>query len=299
MKKILITGGSGALGQYLNLQLSKKFEILTLYFNNIGNCLKFKNAKVNILDYKNLIETIDGFKPEIIIHAAAVSKPLAAANSPNKFVFETNVTATENIAKICCARNIKLIYTSTDLVYAGYRSSMLKEDAKLSPASLYAETKLMGEVKIKNVFDNFIVLRTALLYGFGINHVHNFFDQMFYNLTNKKEIKLFYDQFRTPLSLPEASRIIDLICSSDLKNEVINFGGRERISRLDLGILLCEIANLDKKLITNISMNDIPDFPIVEDVSMNTDKLKSLGVVQQSVEDSIKEIINTKNIVLS
>jgi dTDP-4-dehydrorhamnose reductase len=33
-----------------------------------------------------------------------------------------------------------LIYTSTDVVYAGYRGSMLKEDAKLIPISLYAET---------------------------------------------------------------------------------------------------------------------------------------------------------------
>ncbi|MCK7523235.1 MAG: sugar nucleotide-binding protein [Ignavibacteriales bacterium] len=53
------------------------------------------------------------------------------------------------MAELCEKFNSKLIYTSTDLVYAGYRGSMLKEDAKLIPVSLYAETKLMGEIKIQ------------------------------------------------------------------------------------------------------------------------------------------------------
>ena len=95
------------------------------------------------------------------------------------------------------------------MVYAGYRGSMLKEDAKLIPVSLYAETKLMGEIKIQQTFDNYIILRTALLFGFGINHSKNHFHQMYMDLQQGKPVKLFTDQYRTPLSLIEAARIIN------------------------------------------------------------------------------------------
>ncbi|MDZ7626137.1 MAG: hypothetical protein U5J96_17015 [Ignavibacteriaceae bacterium] len=41
MKNVLITGGSGLLGQYLNIAVSKKFNIHTTYRNNMGNCKEF------------------------------------------------------------------------------------------------------------------------------------------------------------------------------------------------------------------------------------------------------------------
>jgi NAD dependent epimerase/dehydratase family enzyme len=40
--RILITGGGGLLGQYLNTELSADNEILTLYHQNAGNS---KNTK--------------------------------------------------------------------------------------------------------------------------------------------------------------------------------------------------------------------------------------------------------------
>ncbi len=168
--KILITGGSGLLGQYLNLELSKDNEILTLYNSNIGNCKDYNSAKVDITNQKKIIDIFSSFEPEVVIHTAAVSNPNIASKLSSKEVYNINVNATKNIAEQCEKINTKLIYSSTDLVYAGYRGSMLVEEGKLIPISIYAETKLMGEVKIQETFDNYIILRSALLYGFGLNH---------------------------------------------------------------------------------------------------------------------------------
>lgn len=295
IKKILITGGSGFLGQYLNIELSKNYEILSLYNFNIGNCNNFNSQKVDLTDYQTLDKIFSEYLPDIVIHSAAVSNVQKADELPQRKVFEINVKVTDEIAKLCDKYNAKLIYISTDLVYAGYRGSFLKEDAKLIPASIYAETKLMGEVKIQNVFDNFIILRMALLYGFGLNHTKNHFQEIYYKLKNGKTVDLFLDQFRTPLSVIDSARMLSEICSLNLKNEIINFGGKERVSRVELGEILCNIANLDKNLINKIYMKEIPDLPIVEDVSMNIDKLTSLGIQPKTIEESIKEILfNTK-----
>ncbi|MCU0343036.1 MAG: NAD(P)-dependent oxidoreductase [Ignavibacterium sp.] len=289
--KILISGGSGLLGQYLNISLSSKHNIFTIYNSNVGNCKDYNSLKLDICDHNSLLKIFNDFKPEIVIHTAAISQTILSDDISSKDVYNINVNSTKNIAELCDKFNSKLIYTSTDLVYAGYRGSMLKEDAKLIPVSLYAETKLMGELKIQHTFDNYIILRTALLFGFGINHSKNHFHQMYLDLQQGKPVNLFTNQFRTPLSLIEVSRIINELISSDIKSEVINFGGLERVSRYELGERLCEIAKFDKNLLTKITMDDVPGLQKVEDVSMNTDKLQSFGIKQKTLDEMILEII--------
>jgi dTDP-4-dehydrorhamnose reductase len=130
-----------------------------------------------------------------------------------------------------------------------------------------------------------------LMFGFGLNHSKNHFSQMYEDLKNNKKVKLFYDQFRTPFSLLEAARIIRSLSKINIKGEIINTGGKERLSRVELGEILCNKAGFDKSLIEKIPMEEFKDLPMVADVSMNTEKLQSLGIKIKSVEESIKEIL--------
>lgn len=290
-KKILLTGGSGLLGQYLNIETAKRNEILTLYNNNIGNCDEFKCTKADITNFNLVEEIFSTFKPNVVIHTAAVTNPIPLPSQNPKDVYNVNVNAIKNIADLCNQFDTKLIYISTDLVYAGYRGSMLKEDAKLIPVSLYAETKLMGEMKVKETLENYLILRTALLYGFGLNHSRCHFHKMNEELKNDKPVKLFVDQFRTPIYSQDAVEIITKIAHMDIRNETINLGGVERVSRYEMGEILCSVAGYDKSLLQKISLDDIPELPKVEDVSLNTDKLQAHGFKQMSIEESISKII--------
>ncbi|MBK7378780.1 MAG: NAD(P)-dependent oxidoreductase [Ignavibacteriales bacterium] len=292
--KILVTGGSGLLGQYLNISLSIKNEILTLYHSNAGNCTRHNFVRGNIIDEKFTRGVFESFQPQIVIHTAAITNPILNGQYNLEDYERVNVTATELIAQQCENFKSKLIYTSTDLVYSGNEESMLKEDALLRPISVYAETKLKGETKIKETFDNYLILRTALLFGFGLNHSRSFFDKMFDSLSQNIPINLFIDQFRTPLSLIEAARMISEIIELDIKSETINFAGLNRISRYELGELLCEAAGYNKNLLNKISMKEIPDYPQVKDVSLNTDKLQSFGIKSKSIEESLMEIISER-----
>ena len=85
---------------------------------------------------------------------------------------------------------------------------MLKEDAKLIPVSLYAETKLMGEIKIQETFDNYLILRTALLFGFGFNHSKIIFSKCIIDLKQDKPVKLFTDQYQNSYFSDDAAKII-------------------------------------------------------------------------------------------
>lgn len=297
--KILITGGSGLLGQYLNAELSKSENIFTLYNSNTGNCRMFTSERADLTDQLNLRKIFLSFKPDIVIHTAAISRPEECDKLPADHVSAINVKSTLFIAELCDSYDAKLIFTSTDLVYDGDSGEMLREDSLLNPVSLYAQTKLQSEIGIKNIFDNYIILRTSLLYGLGMNHSSNNFHLMLQNFRNKKPVKLFYDQFRTPLALDNAALLIRDLIKLDLKDVVLNFGGRERVSRVELGEILCELGNFDNSLIERISMSDIPGIHKVADVSMNTDKLQSAGLLQKSIEESVQKILgivdNTKD----
>lgn len=289
--KILITGGSGLLGQYLNIELSRNNAILTIYNNNIRNCKDYNFIKSDITDKIGMEKIFSSFNPDAVIHAAAISNPKFASQIDSKLVYDTNVNAVRSISELCSRFNAKLLYISTDLVYAGYRGSMLKEDAKLIPVSFYAETKLMGEIKVKETIDNYLIIRISLLYGFGLNNSYNHFHQMYLNLKNGIPVKLFTDQFRTPIELSNTAKIIRVLLSKDIKSEIINVGGKERLSRFQLGELLCNAAAFDNRLLQKITMDDMPELPKVEDVSLDTSKLQYYGIEQDTVESSIKKFL--------
>lgn len=292
--KVLITGGSGFLGQYLNIVLSEKHDLLTTFYNNCGNCIQYNSVKIDLRDFTEVEKIFSKFLPEVVIHTAAVSDTLLNSSINPKDVYNINVRVTEELAKLCKNFNAKLIYTSTDLVYAGYRGSFLKEDAKLIPVSLYAESKLMGEVKIRETFNNYLILRTALLFGFGLNHSRSHFHNIYEQLRNNKPVKVFVDQFRSPISVNEAARLIGELIEKDISGEIINFGGPERVSRYELAEKLCEIAGLNKDLLQKIKLDDMPELPKVEDVSLNIDKLKSYGLIPKRLNDMIAEVLNTQ-----
>ena len=85
--KILITGGSGVLGQYLNCYLSMYNEILTIYHSKEGNCHQFNNAKADITnDNHRMHDLFAMFRPEIVIHAAGITHTvLPAGITPHRF----------------------------------------------------------------------------------------------------------------------------------------------------------------------------------------------------------------------
>lgn len=290
--KILITGGSGLLGQYLNRKLSGENDIITLYNENKGNCGEYKSSNADITDENVIAKLFSEFKPEAVIHTAAISRPELCDSLPEEFVKKVNVYSTEHITELCNEYDSKLFFTSTDLVYDGNQGSMIEENGKINPVSFYAETKLRSEEIIKKKSRKYIILRTSLLYGEGLNHSVNNFHNMLLNFKFSKKVKLFFDQFRTPLALHDAADILYELLQKNFSDEIINFGGRERISRTGLGEILCREGNFDLSLIERTSMYDMKGLHKVADVSMNTRKLQSLGILQKSVAESVKEILN-------
>ena len=102
MKKIVVTGGDGRFAQVLKNSKSK----LNLFFVSLKDC--------NILNTNSILKIIKKIKPDIILHTAALSRPMKIhENNINKSI-DSNITGTANLVKICNKFNIFINQLSCD-----------------------------------------------------------------------------------------------------------------------------------------------------------------------------------------
>lgn len=139
--RILITGGSGALGSAISKLIP---------------CIAPNSSELNITDYAQCQAAIERYNPDIVIHCAAWTDVAGAEKAKDK-CWEVNVTGTENMVR--AATGCRFIYISTEYVFDGERGNY-KEDDIPRPVNFYALTKLCGEIAVRQ-YPNTLIIRTA------------------------------------------------------------------------------------------------------------------------------------------
>ena len=148
VKKIVITGGTGRFGSLLKQKKNKD----KLFFPN--------KKELNIINFKSIKKYLFKTKPDILIHLAGLSRPMAIHDKDIKKSIDLNIIGTANITKACEERNIKLIYFSTNYVYPGKKGNY-KENDNLLPVNNYAWSKLGGEASVQ-LYKNSLILRVCM-----------------------------------------------------------------------------------------------------------------------------------------
>ena len=147
-KKILITGGDGRFAKVLK----KKEKNLNLFFVSKKQC--------NILNLNSIEKIVKKIKPKIIIHSAALSRPMKIHDTNIQKSIDLNIIGTSNITKICKKYNIKLIYFSTGYVYPGLKGNYSELDP-VKPFNNYGLSKLGGECAV-SMYKNSLILRITM-----------------------------------------------------------------------------------------------------------------------------------------
>ena len=147
-KKIVFTGGSGRFGQVLQ-KSNFKYKV---FFPS--------KSQLDITNFKSIDKYLKKIKPKILVHMAALSRPM---NIHDKNIIKSinlNILGTANITIACAKNKIKLIYFSTQYVYPGIKGNYRESDPLL-PVNNYGWSKLGGEAAVQ-MYKNSLILRICM-----------------------------------------------------------------------------------------------------------------------------------------
>ena len=163
MKKVLVTGASGQLG--LSIQ-----DIHAQYPNLMFNF--FNSNQLDITDNQRIKDVFEHYKFDYCINCAAYTNVEQAEKTP-EIAYQVNGDGVENLAKACKENNVNLIHISTDYVFDGEKKEPYTLEDTPKPINEYGKSKLLGENHIKNLLNNYFIIRTSWLYS--KSHGKNFY----------------------------------------------------------------------------------------------------------------------------
>ncbi len=289
MKKILITGASGFLGWNLCQQAQKEWQVYGTYLTNSVTMPQINLIKVDLSNEQELQQLFATVKPDAVIHTAAASQPNFCQLNPQES-HRINVMASVNMAKLCCAENIPLAFTSTDLVFDGTKPSY-KETDSVSPICTYGEQKVLAEQSMLDVYPATAICRMPLMFGLPSPVSNSFMQGMVSRLRSHKELNLFSDEFRTPASAQTAASGLLLAIAKGVSG-IIHLGGTERISRYEFGLLLAKVMGIaDAKITPGKQKDVVMPAPRSPDTSLDSSRAFALGYQPKSIEEELKRIL--------
>jgi len=289
--RMLITGASGQLGAYLLRELaSRRHRVVAWGGRHHDQRFGFPLEPAELLDRDATVRAFHQARPDAILHAAAVST-VANCHADPLGAERVNVSGTQLLTELACAAGTRLLFLSTDLVFAGDQGNY-REDAATGPLSVYGRTKLAAEGVVL-AEPRHSVVRLSLLFGPTLAGRPTFFDKQLAALRQKQPVALFTDEWRTPLSLATAARALVALAESE-QGGLLHLGGPERLSRLEMGQRLARLLDLDPAPIVACRRDEAPaPEPRPCDTSLDSSRWRRLfpDVAWPGYEESLRELL--------
>jgi dTDP-4-dehydrorhamnose reductase len=231
-RRVLVTGATGQLGAYLVREaVEHGIDVVAWGHSRPATVAGVAARPVDLADAADVARAFHDARPEVVIHAAAMAAVADCARDPGTADI-VNARGTAMLAHLCDAAGTRLVYVSTDLVFDG-EAAPYAESAEPNPLSEYGRTKVAGERAVL-AFARHAAVRVSLLFGPSKNGRPNFFDSQLAALRAGRTVRLFHDEWRTPLGLAAAARALVAVVQSNVTG-LLHVGGPERMSRLEMG----------------------------------------------------------------
>jgi UDP-N-acetylglucosamine 4,6-dehydratase len=267
-KKVLITGGTGSLGQALTAQLLKtKVDTIRIFSRNENKQFtmesKFKDDRLRYLigDVRELSRLHRAFEDiDIVFHAAALKHVPVVEYNPFEAV-QTNVLGSQNVIDACLHEDVEI-------------AVCVGTDKAVSPLNVYGATKLLMEklfittsnyLNKKRYRTKFIALRYGNVLGSSGSVVPKFIEQI-----RKKEKLTITDLNMTRFSIT-MDEALDFILESTLEGK----GSEIFVPKLR-SYSISDLKNALKELIGSVEVTKIPIRPgeKMHEILINQDEIR-------------------------
>ena len=259
MKRILVTGSNGLLGQKLTDLCLSDPEVVLIATSKGINRHPLKKSYIyedmDILDANQIESVVIKHKPDVIINTAAMTNVDACENDQQN-CFALNVGAVKNLIDSCERHDIQLIHLSTDFIFDGENGPYTEEDVP-NPLSYYGQTKLDAEELLKNSSCRWVILRTIIVYGI-VNDMSRSNIVLWAKSALEKgnPINVVDDQWRMPTLAEDLAHCCLLAAKKNAKG-VFNASGKDMLSIIELVRKVADYWGLDQSLIKPISADSL------------------------------------------
>ena len=231
MKRILITGSNGLLGQKI-VEIGRSYDEFNLIASSKGDnrisASEIDFHTLDITDISSLTKVFEEIKPDYVINTAAMTN-VDACESDKSGAKALNVEAVANLIQVCAKFNCHLIHLSTDFIFDGENGPYSEEDLP-NPLSFYGFTKYSAEKLILDSVIEWTIVRTVLVYGEVENMSRsNIVLWAKGALESGTELNIVDDQFRTP-TLADDLAVACLEIAKRNKTGIFNVSGKDFMS---------------------------------------------------------------------
>lgn len=277
--RIVVTGSTGFLGSRIADYYRDKYEVFTP-----------THSEMDITDKEAVKRYLEGVKPDIVIHCAAVSDVGTCDKEPER-TWKINVNGSENIAEISRITGAKCIMCSSDQVYFGSEvKTPHLENEPLEPHNEYGRQKLVMEEKCLEKNPDSVMLRLSWMYDTERKHAQehdNFMRKLLEDMRNNNQLSFpVYDK-RGITNVRQVVENLEKVF--ELPGGVYNFGSYNDKNTYET---MREV--FDKTGCYDLSFlheNTSAFADNHRNISMNVDKIKRMGIIFSGTADGIAEVL--------
>ena len=268
MKKIIVTGGYGFIGSAFIRYIINNTSYSVLNIDNLSYSSDLKSLKsvesngrykfkeLDICKGDDVLDVMQSYKPNAVIHFAAESHVDKSIDSPNVFI-QTNIFGTYqllqasliyfNSSKLSTREEFIFHHISTDEVYGDIGKDDLpaNEMTRYAPSSPYSSSKASSDHLVTAWNTTFklptITTNCTNNYGYYQNQ-EKLIPHMIYRALNKKSMPIYGDgkQIRDWLYVDDHVRAIFSVMENGNIGESYNISGGNQISNLEIVETICE-----------------------------------------------------------
>jgi len=281
MKKILIIGGNGQLGNCFRKLAPEYEDRFEFDFTD--------SQTLNIIDRDQVSDYFYDFKPDYCINASAYTA-VDLAETESEKAFAVNAEGVGNLAEACAENKTIFIHISTDYVFDGETNISYSEDDFTNPQGVYGASKEKGEDLAMELQPKTIILRTSWLYS---EFNKNFVKTMLHLFEVKEELGIVDDQFGQPTNANDLAQAVMNIVEKETKTYgIFHFSNYPETTWFNFAQKIADISG------SKIKLNPIKtsEFPTAakrpKRSTMSLDKIEEVYKIEPKYwQNSLEECI--------